>query len=179
MLEENGDGGGTQPPGAGAATTRVKGSVQFIVPPLKPSDRIDEWEPLFRAAVTGLLTQENGQALAIGLLPAHVNRRPAEVELCKEVVTLTTLDEAFTLLKTLDDLIDKYEMMQQLCRAEWVPGTAIDDFYYLLKEKGNKAGANLDLIMSIVIAQLPKKIQRVQEPVLPKMWCERSLSNEL
>ena len=140
-------------------TSRVKGSVQFLIPPLKPNDRIDEWEPLFRAAVTGLLTHENGETLAIGLLPSHVNRRTAEVELCKEIVQLQTLDEAFALLTTLDDPVDKYEMMQKLCRADWVPGTAIDDFYYTLKEKGNKAGANLDLVMSIVIAQLPKKIQ--------------------
>ena len=106
------DGGVTAAP---RAMSSMKGSVQFIVPPLKNNDRIDEWEPLFRAAVTGLLTQDNGEALAIGLLPAHVNRRRAEVELCKEVVSLTTLDEAFTLLRTLDDPVDKYQMIAVPC----------------------------------------------------------------
>ena len=79
---------------------------------LKPNSRIDEWEPLFRAAVTPLLLQENGESLAIGLLPAYVNMRPAETELMKEVVKLKTLDEAFELLRSLDDPIDKYAMMQ-------------------------------------------------------------------
>ena len=88
-----------------------------------------------------------------------MDRRPAESELVKDAIGLATLDEAFTLLKTLDDPVDKYAMMQSLCRADWIPGTAIDDFYYQLKQKAKKAGANLDLVLSIVISQLPKKVQ--------------------
>ena len=99
----------------------LKGTTQFVIPVLKPNSRIDEWEPLFRAAVTPLLLQENGESLAIGLLPAYVNRRPTETELMKEVVKLKTLDEAFEILRSLDDPIDKYAMMQSLCRADWIP----------------------------------------------------------
>ena len=40
----------------------------------------------------------------MGLLPGYVNRRVAEIELMNETVQLETLDEAFTLLKFLDEL---------------------------------------------------------------------------
>ena len=106
-----------------------------------------------------MLLQENGESLAIGLLPAYANRRPAETKLMKEVVKLKTLDEAFELLRSLDDPIDKYAMMQSLCRADWIPGTPIDDFYYQLRQKAIHEGANLDLVFSILIAQLPKRVQ--------------------
>ena len=53
----------------------------FVVPPLQPGDRISDWKPLFKAAVTTLLAQNDGERLAIGLLPGHVNRRKAEKEL--------------------------------------------------------------------------------------------------
>ena len=92
-------------------------------------------------------------------MPAYVNRRPAETELMKEVVRLKTLDEAFEILRSLDDPIDKYAMMQSLCRADWIPETPIDDFYYQLRQKAVHAGANLDLVFSILIAQLPKRVQ--------------------
>ena len=137
------------------------GGTQFVIPPLKVNDRIEDWELLFKAAVTGLLTPSNGEVLAIGLLPAYLNRRPAEVELVKEAISLPTINEAFNLLKTLDDPVDKYEMMQRVCRADWVPGTPIDDFYYELKQRSKKAGADLDLVISILISQLPKKVQSI------------------
>ena len=136
-----------------------RGFTQFVIPLLKTGMRIDEWEPLFRAATTSLLVQENGESLVIGLLPAYINRRPAEVEIVKEAIRKTTIDESFELLRTLDDPIDKYAMMQSLCKADWTPGTAIDDFFYQLRQKAKHAGAGLDLVLSIVIGQLPKRIQ--------------------
>ena len=86
---------------------------QFIVPRLQIGERIDDWEPLFRAAVTSLLLRQDGLKLAIGLLPAYLTRRPAEVELAKEVINTETLDEAFALLRTLDDPVDTYMVMQK------------------------------------------------------------------
>ena len=59
----------------------------------------------------------------------------------------------------LDDPTDKYAMIQSLCRADWIPGTPIDDFYYQLRQKAIHAGANLDLVFSILIAQLAKRVQ--------------------
>ena len=136
--------------------TMVKG---FVVPPLQPGDRISDWEPLFKAAVTPLLAQADGQTLAIGLLPAHVNRRTAEKELVQEAIQKNTLDAAFDLLKTLDDPIDPYEAMQKLCRRNWLHGVHIDDFFYDLKRLAKDAEADTNLICNIIIAQLPKTVQ--------------------
>ena len=97
-----------------------------VLPPLQPGDRISDWKPLFKAAVTPLLAQTDGELLAIGLLPGHVNRRGEE--LVQEAVQQTTLDAAFELLETLDDVIDPYEALQKLCRRNWVQGVHIDDF---------------------------------------------------
>ena len=157
MTEESATGeGGTKGIGLGP----LKETIQSVISVLKQNSRIDEWEPLFRAAVTPLLLQENGDSLVIGLLPAYVNRRPAEPELVKEVVKLKTLDEAFDLLRSLVDPIDKYAMIKSLCRADWIPGTSIDNFYYQLRQRAIYAEANLDLISSILIAQLLMRIQR-------------------
>ena len=132
---------------------------QFVIPPLQLHDRIEDWEPLFKASVTGLLTRTNGEKLAIGLLPGYVNRRPAELELVRDAIKLDSLNDAFALLKTLDDPVDQFESMQHLCRANWLRGEKIDDFYYRLKRKAKQADAKLELVCSILIAQLPKVIQ--------------------
>ena len=55
------------------------------IPLLHEGDRIGDWRHLFRAAVTNLLAEENGQTRAIQLLPAYINRRPAEKELIKDL----------------------------------------------------------------------------------------------
>ena len=96
--------------------------------------------------------------MAIGLLPAYINRRPAE-ELVREVIQESTLDGAFVLLRTLDDPVDKYTVMQKLCMADWLRGVKIDDFFYQLKRQSIQAGASLDLVCNIIIGQLPKVIQ--------------------
>ena len=132
----------------------------IVVPPLQPGDRISDWKPLFKASVTPLLAQTNGELLAIGLLPGYVNRRRAEKELVQEAVQQTTLDAAFTLLETLDDVIDPYEAMQKLCRRNWMHGVHIDDFFYDLKRLAKEANADANLVCNIVLAQLPKVIQQ-------------------
>ena len=123
-------------------------------------DRIRDWRPVFKAAVTPLLAKENGQALAIGLLPGHVNHRTTERELVVDAIKKTTLDEAFELC-TLDDPIDAYQAMQRLCRFH---GIHIDDFFYELKKLAKDANADNNLICNIMIGQLPKSIhQKVKE----------------
>ena len=132
-------------------TSSLKG---FVIPPLQPGDRICDWKPLFKAAVTSLLTQENGEKLAIGLLPGYVNRRTAEKELVQEAVKLDAVDDAFDLLETLDDPIDPYEALQKLCRRNWLHGMHVDDFYYDLKRLAKDASADNNLICNILLGQL-------------------------
>ena len=138
--------------------------ISMHIPPLRDGERLEEWEPLFTAAVSPLLTKGSaGHALAFGMLPAHVNRRKAERELVREVVTdekTKTLSEAFTVLKnTLDPPVDKYKAMQDLCRLDWSPGVMIDDFYYSLKRLGHFADAQPKMICTLLVSQLPKEIQ--------------------
>ena len=148
--------GGSGTAGAGGGSQPIS---QFVIPPLYGDEEIEDWEPVFRAAVTPLLLRQDGQKLAIGLLPGCVNRRPAEVEIMKEVLKRDTLDAAFELLRTLDDPIDPYDSMQALCKAVWKHGMRIDDFYYKLKREASRANANFDLVCSIVIGQLPRTVK--------------------
>ena len=132
------------------------------IPPLRDGERLEDWEPLFTAAVSPLLARgDAGHALAIGMLPAYVNRRQAERELVREVVTEEkTLAAAFEVLKSgLDPPVDKYKAMQELCRLDWSPGVMIDDFYYSLKRLGRAAGAELHMVCTLLVSQLPKEIQ--------------------
>ena len=138
--------------------------ISMHIPPLGDGERIEDWEPLFTAAVSPLLAKgPAGHKLAIGMLPAHVNRRRAERELIREIVTdkkTETLSEAFSVLKdALDPPIDKYKAMQDLCRMDWSPGVMIDDYYYSLKRLGHFAGAQSEMICSLLVSQLPKEIQ--------------------
>ena len=61
-------------------------SKEFVIPPLKAGDRIEDWKLLFRAGVTPLLAKDGGEKLAIGLLPGYINKRPAEKELVIEAI---------------------------------------------------------------------------------------------
>ena len=148
--------GGSVTAGAGGGSQPIS---QFVIPPLHGDERIEDWEPVFRAAIAPLLLRQDGQKLAIGLLPGYVNRRPAEVEIIKEVLKRDTLDPAFELLRTLDDPIDPYDSMQALCKAIWKDGVRIDDFYYKLREEASRTNANLDLVSSILIDQLPRTVK--------------------
>ena len=110
---------------------------QFVIPPLNDGDRIEDWRPLFSVAITGLLTCNNGEKLAIGLLPGYITRCHAELELVRDAVQMNTSTEAFELLKILDDPIDPFKAMEHLCRANWLREEKIDYFDYRLKKKAN------------------------------------------
>ena len=133
---------------------------QLAIPPLLDGDRIEDWEPAFRAAVAPCLLAADGEKFVVGLLPAYVKRRPAEVELVRELITKSAgLDAAFSSLKTLDPPVDKYGAMQQLCRMNWEAGIQIDDFFYKLKRVAKDAEAKIDFVCSILCSQLPKEVQ--------------------
>ena len=74
-----------------------------------------------------MLNDEQGQRKAIKLLPACIKRRPAERELVRDV--LRSVESIEGALKVLEDMldppIDQYQMMQELCRSNWEPGTQV------------------------------------------------------
>ena len=138
------------------------------IPPLHENDRIGDWRHLFKAAVTNLLAEENGNVKAIQLLPAYVNRRTAERELIKDLMrSMDNLDNTLDALeKTLDPPVDAFTSMQQLGKLHWEPGQEIDDFFYIAKRKAAHAGTGMKFLASIVASQLPRDVQaRVKDRV--------------
>ena len=154
MNEEAGSSG--PKPSAAGTSTPTPAMSQSGTPPLQPGERIEDWQPLFTAVVTTLLARPGGEKLVLGLLPGYVRRRSAEVELVREAIELESLEDAFKLLKTLEDPVDQYEAMQGLCRADWLRGKHINDFFYQLKCHAKHAKASLDVVCTILIGQLPK-----------------------
>ena len=156
-VKNEGDDGGEN---AIAAIDQVV--MNLPIPALQPEERIEDWKPLFKAGVSTLLARgQEGEALAVGLLPAYINRRTAERELVREILSdCSTLDSAFeVLISTLDPPVDKYQHMQEMCRLGWVPGVQVDDFFFQLKRLGVKAGADLKFVCSLFVSQLPKEVQ--------------------
>ena len=166
MTDPKSEGGNMTDPkskdGTGKFEVREPVVMNLPVPALKMGERIEDWQPLFQAAVATLCARgPEGEQLAVGMLPAYLNRRPAERELVKEIVKAkTTLADAFaTLTKTLDPPLDKYECMQKLCRQDWVPGVEVDDFYYQLCKVGVQAQADFKFVLQLFVSQMPKDVQ--------------------
>ena len=151
---------GEEKKGGTAAIDQV--IMNLPIPALKPDERINDWNALFKAGVGTLLARgTEGEKLAIGLLPAYINRRTAERELVREVLSdCSELDAAFDVLSsTLDPPVDKYQYMQEMCRLDWVPGVQVDDFFFELRRLGVKAAADLKFVCSLFVSQLPKEVQ--------------------
>ena len=132
-----------------------------MLPPLSDGMRIGDWKHLFLASVQQMLNDEQGQRKAIQLLPACINRRPAERELVRDVLRgVESIEGALKILEdTLDPPIDQYQMMQQLCRSDWEPGTQVDDFFFEIRRKGQHSNVGMKFVASILASQLPKDIQ--------------------
>ena len=122
---------------------------------------IGDWKHLFLASVQKILDGEQGQKKEIQLLPACVNRRPAERELVRDVFKDSeAIDGALkTLEETLDPPIYPYQLMQELCRSDWEPGIQVDDFFLGIRRKAQYAGVGMKFAASILASQLPKDIR--------------------
>ena len=133
----------------------------MYIPPLHEGMRIGDWKHLFLASVQQIVDGENGQKRAFQLLPACVNRRPAERELVRDLVKKSeTVERALQTLKdVLDPPVDQYQMMQELCRSDLEPGRQIDDLFFGIRRKAFHAGVGMKFVASILASQLPKDIQ--------------------
>ncbi|KAI6648335.1 hypothetical protein LOD99_12144 [Oopsacas minuta] len=96
------------------------------VPPLTTTERIEDWQPLFTAAVGPLLAQgEGGVKILVSMLPAFVCRNLEEKDVAKEAVLgKDTLEVAFYLLKKrLDPPVDEFEAVKEFLSQN---GLALD-----------------------------------------------------
>ena len=73
--------------------------LSIAIPQLGENHTIEEYEPLFMAAVSTYLVTAEGTAAIIKTLPAYIARREAERAIVGEAAKKGTLEEAFTLLK--------------------------------------------------------------------------------
>ena len=64
------------------------------IPPIGAAQRVEDYKPLFKAAVSTLVTTEEGRKAAIRLLPAYVARREVERVIALEAAKEGTIDEA-------------------------------------------------------------------------------------
>ena len=151
------------------------------IPPLQKTERISSWEKLFRAAITPMLDREDGEKLAVGLLPAYVCRRPAEKELAKDIVSeVITLKAAFEILITnLDPPVDPQQSMDNLCRREWDSGVFIDDYFYELRTAAEEAGAPLRMVCLLLTGQLPMGVLgKMKEWIADKEDINRAVARD-
>ena len=139
----------------------ASGSSGIPIPPLRETDRNEDWEPLFRAAVGHIIAQgEVGVKTAVSMLPAFVCRRLVEIEMSQEAVKCDSLDSAFKLLKeTLDPPVDEYEATKRLHAMLWRPGEQVDDFLAALYKQAKRARYPIRTACVTVTAQLPKVVQ--------------------
>ena len=139
----------------------TSGSSGIPIPPLRETDRIEDWESLFRAAVGHIIAQgEAGVKTAVSMLPAFVCRRLVEIEVSKEAVKCDNLDSAFKLLKeTLDPPVYEYEATRRLHAMSWRPGEQVDDFMAALYKQAKRARCPIRTACVTVTAQLPKEVQ--------------------
>ena len=63
MNEEAGSSGPT--PSAAGTSMPTPAMSQFVISPLQPGERIDDWQPLFTAAVTTLLAKPAGEKIGL------------------------------------------------------------------------------------------------------------------
>ena len=105
------------------------------IPPLLPDQRIEDWEPKFRASVSSL-----EDTAAIRLLPAYINRGKLEDRVVLTAIKKTTLDEAFQVLKeSLDPSIDTFEAAKKFRCMTWSSGELVYDFFAKYLEVALKA----------------------------------------
>jgi transposase InsO family protein len=141
--------------------------LQLAIPAIGKEERIEDWAVLFRGAVSSYLTTTNGQRIAIGLLPSHLNRSLAEKELVRDVVKeCTRLDDALEVLKSLDPPRDKSAAIQKLCRVDWRPGSTVDDFYYELRKWAKESESDILFVCQLFVAQLPRPVQKKAKVIM-------------
>ena len=125
------------------------------IPPLLANQRIEDWEPLFRAS-TGTMDPK----IAIQLLPAHVNRREYERTIVLEAIKEETLNGAFQLLReNLDSPVDKFESTRKYYEMVWACGDYVEDFLGRMVKEARRAGHTIRQACINMVTQLPREVQ--------------------
>ena len=129
--------------------------ITVSIPQLLPNQRIEDWEPLFRASIGAI-----DPKVAVLLLPAHVHRREYEREIVLEAIKEESLDAAFELLRIhLDPPVDRFEATRKYYEMTWACGDYVDDFFgRMIKEAKRANHTNLQACTNLV-TQLPQEVR--------------------
>ena len=131
--------------------------MNISIPPLKPGERIEEWQPLFVAA-TSSLAAHAGERAVIQILPAYVCRDEFERDTTLLAVKEETLEAAFKVLhNALDSPIDEFEATSRFRNMVWARGVRIEVFCTQLWKEAKRAGFLNRQVCVTVVTQLPNK----------------------
>ncbi|KAI6661486.1 hypothetical protein LOD99_13359 [Oopsacas minuta] len=133
--------------------------LNISIPPLKPDERVEDWQSLFVAA-TSSLAAHAGEKAAILILPSYVCRNEYEREIALIAIKEESIEAAFKILcNALDSPIDEYEATARFRSKVWARGMRIEVFFTQLWKEAKRAGFLNRQVAVVLITQLPGKAQ--------------------
>ena len=131
--------------------------MNISIPPLRPGERIEEWQPLFVAA-TSSLAAHAGEKAVIQILPSYVCRDEFERDTTLLAIKEESVEAAFKVLSNaLDAPIDEFEATSRFRSMVWARGTRIEVFYTRLWKEAKRAGFLNRQVCITLVTQLPNK----------------------
>ncbi|KAI6650042.1 Transposon Ty3-G Gag-Pol polyprotein [Oopsacas minuta] len=131
--------------------------MNISIPPLKPGERIEEWQPLFVAA-TSALAAHAGDKAVIQILPSYVCRDEFEKDTTLLAIKEETIEAAFKVLSNaLDAPIDEFDATSRFRSMVWARGTRIEVFFTRLWKEAKRAGFLNQQVCITLVTQLPGK----------------------
>ncbi|KAI6651366.1 Retrovirus-related Pol polyprotein [Oopsacas minuta] len=133
--------------------------LNISIPPLKPDERVEDWQSLFVAATSSLAAYA-GEKAAILILPSYVCRNEYEREIALIAIKEESIEAAFNILcNALDSPIDEYEATARFRSKVWARGMRIEVFFSQLWKEAKRAGFLNRQVAVVLITQLPGKAQ--------------------
>ena len=109
-------------------------SVSVEVPKLGPGQSIEEWRPLYEAAISTLDVKH-----ALSILPCYIDRSSGDQEIAKIAAQETTLEKAFTVLEMfIDGPKTVLKSVNEFCDTK--PSSDIQSLFFSIKKSGKQAG---------------------------------------
>ena len=125
------------------------------IPPLKPQERIEDWQPLFVAA-TSSLAAHVGERAAVLILPSYLCRDEYERDIALIAIKEETIEAAFKVVcKALDVPIDEFEATARFLKLTWSRGVRVEVYATNLWKEARRAGFLNKQVCVVITTQLP------------------------
>ena len=114
--------------------------MNISIPPLRPGERIEEWQPLFVAA-TSALAAHAGDKAVIQILPSYVCRDEFERDTTLLAIKEESIEAAFKVLSNaLDAPINEFDATSRFRSMVWARGAPIEVFLADYGRRQNEQG---------------------------------------